>query len=94
MRMNLCGYFAIFSDQCICDKKFIPYIVNTYPIKAGNCGRHIEERGVRWSYTIDPDYREKSFEFLDFIDGNGFRVIPTRNPDLFHIFPISKDRSD
>lgn len=92
--MELAAYTKAFKEQCTCDPSFVPYILHEYPGKALSCGRHVYEKGVRWSYTIDPDREASSFEFLDFINGNGFIVKESKIGDIYHIYPILKDRSD
>ena len=94
MLLETSAYVETFKEHCRCDKNFIPYIINTYPSKVLACGRHLFAKEVRWGFVLDPNRKKEGIEFLDFINGNGFKVVKTKTDGIFHIYPIYDNRSD
>lgn len=80
---------SIFRAHCPYDKSYITEIIKKFPVSVFACGKHLNEKAVRWSYIIESDTDNDRLEFLDFIDGNGFRVVANQcNKKFFHIYPI------
>ena len=83
--------FNAFLDQCTNDKSYIPELYKRFYLQINTCGEHILTKDVVWSYIIpDGITRNKYLEFLDFIDGNGFKVIQ-KEQDCYKIMPQYND---
>ena len=76
-----------FMNQIEYDKEFAADL-NYFKLQA--CGRHLLDKCVYYSYNLPPTIKGKD-EFLDFIDGNGFKVKQHGRPNMYRIYPIYKD---
>lgn len=84
---GMAEWAQVFRDHCPYDKSHLKDIFTRFPVSVFSCGKHLREGIVRWSYVIDSDGDTNRQEFLDFIDGNGFKVVAL-NKQVFHIYPI------
>jgi len=80
-------FYDAFIEQIECDKKFVNSL-NYFKIES--CGRHLIEKCVYYSYTLPPICKGRD-EFLDFIDGNGFRIKQYGRPNMYRVYPIYRD---
>ena len=80
-----------FTMQLEHDQAFLEHIVNHYYFKVRACGEYILKNQVYYGYTVPPGFKGKD-EFLDFIDGNGFKVVKHGGYNLYRIYPIYKQK--
>ena len=77
-------FYDAFMDQIEYDKEFVDNL-NYFKVEA--CGRHLVDKCVYYSYSLPPIYKFKD-EFLEFIDGNGFKVKQHGRANMYRIYPI------
>ena len=74
------------------DYDFVKELMHYYNFKIIACGRHVRAKNVYYPYILPPGIKGKD-EFLEFIDGNGFKVVPFSSPGVFRIYPQYKENA-
>ena len=78
-----------FLNQLEYDRGFMEDLMSRYYFKVRTCGEYLLKKQVYYSYTVPPGIRGKD-EFLEFIDGNGFKVVKHGGYNLYRIYPQYK----
>lgn len=79
--------FRVFKAQCTCDKEFMDEFISNHRSGILLCAKHLLKHEVHWPYL--KVFSSEDAEFLEFIDGNGFKVVPSQSTSgLYHIYPI------
>jgi hypothetical protein len=81
-------HLKLFMNQCPYDKAHIKEIALTYPKHVNAFGMRLKQNCAGWSYFSTSDEHD---EFLEFIDGNGFKVEHFMT-DIYNIYPINEVR--
>ena len=75
-----------FTNQCITDQNFIPYIITQYRGHVVSIGKKLLSNDFSsWPFAAEPN---KDNEFIDFIDGNGFTIKRYPSGTTVKITPI------